>query len=363
MSTTPPSEPQPPTNGEGEAQARAEAASPEVPAGEPSASAADHAAAAAAERAAPPQPAAPSWQEPTPYRPTYPPGQQYPPYQPPPPPQRRSRWHIWLIGGCLALLALCVLACAVLGGVFAGFLIHVANQVSTSTTTTQTFSVTGTPSLDIKDTAGNVEVVTGDAGTVNVEVTKRARATTRDEADSDLNSIRVDVTQVGNTIRVTTSFDEGNGLARQRRVDLTITVPPTANVTAQVTAGQVSISDVGGLFDVSVLAGDLEMKGVTLADGSRLHVTTGDAQLSGTIPTGASLDVSVDTGEASLELPASTAAHLDARTNIGSIDVSGWNLSASKQNVGASAVGDLGTNPQGSITVRVQTGDIKISQA
>jgi len=64
--------------------------------------------------------------------------------------------------------------------------------------------------------------------------------------------------------------------------------------------------------------------------------------------------VSVDTGQASLELPASTSAHLDARVNVGSVDISDWPVSASKNNVGASAVGDLGANSQGTITVRVQ---------
>jgi hypothetical protein len=249
----------------------------------------------------------------------------------------------------------------VLGGVFAGFLIHVANEVPVSETTTQAFIVTGAPSLDIQDTAGNVEVVAGSAGTVGVEVTKSVRAATSDEAQGDLKGIHVAVTQTGNTIKVVTNFDEASGIGRQPRVDLTLTVPPTTNISTQVTTGEVTITGISGLFNLGVVAGSLETEAATFADGSRIHVTTGNLQLNGSVPTGASLDVSVDTGQASLELPGSTAAHLDARTNVGSIEISGWPLSASKDNVGASAVGDLGTNPQGTITVRVQTGNIDIS--
>ncbi|HEV8191108.1 MAG TPA: hypothetical protein VGP82_06450, partial [Ktedonobacterales bacterium] len=228
MGTQPPLEPQPSNIGDPESQARAEAA--------------------AVERNAPPQPAAPSWQEAPSYTPPYPqPRPQFAPYQPPSP-QRRSRWYVWLIGGCLALVAVTILACAVLGGVFAGFLIHVANEVPVSETTTQSLSVTGTPSLDIQDTAGNVEVVAGSAGTVGVEVTKSVRAATSDEARNDLNGIHVDVTQTGNTIKVVTTFEEGSGIGRQPRVDLTLTVPPTTNVSGQVTTGGVRITDVSGLF-------------------------------------------------------------------------------------------------------------------
>lgn len=342
MSIPPPSEPQPPTFGDPESQARAQAA---------------------AERNAPAQPAGPSWQESPQYKPSYPPsGPQFAPYQPPSPP-RRSRWYVWLIGGCLALVVVAILGCAVLGGVFAGFLIHVANEVPVSETTTQSFSVTGTPSLNIQDTAGNVEVIQGSTGTVGVEVTKSARATTSDEARTDLNGIHVDVTQTGDTIKVVTTFDQDNGIGRQPRVDLTLTVPPTTNITAQVTTGEVTITGISGLFNLSVVAGNLQTEAVTFTDGSQTHVTTGNLQLAGAVPTGASINVGVDTGQAALELPASTAAHLDARTNVGSVTISGWPLSASKDNVGASAVGDLGTNPQGTITVRVQTGNIDISQA
>ena len=147
MGTQPPAEPQLPSSGDAETQARA-------------------AEAAAAERNAPPQPATPSWQESPSNRPPYQQsGPRFAPYQPPSP-RRRSHWYVWLIGGCLALLAVTILACAVLGGVFAGFLIRTANEVPVSETSQQTFSVTGTPSLDIQDTAGNVSVVAGSAGTV-----------------------------------------------------------------------------------------------------------------------------------------------------------------------------------------------------
>src|SRR5262245_40870228 len=247
MGTQPPSEPQPEDVGDSETRARAEAAD--------------------AERYAPPQPAAPSWQESPPPadRPPLPPrGPQFAPYQPPSP-QRQSRWYIWLIGGCLALVAVMILGCAVLGGVFAGFLIHVANEVPVSETTTQSFSVTGAPSLDIQDTAGNVDIIQGSAGTVGVEVTKSARATTSDEARSDLNGIHVDVTQTGDTIKVVTTFDQDSGIGRQPRVDLRLTVPSTTNISAQVTTGEVTITGISGLFNLGVVAGNLQTEDVTLA--------------------------------------------------------------------------------------------------
>src|SRR5262249_40455326 len=143
----------------------------------------------------------------------------------------------------------------------------------------------------------------------------------------------------GNTIRVTTDFDAVNGMGRQPRVDLRLAVPPTTDVSTQVTAGGIQITGISGRFAARLVAGNLQMESVTVADGSRIHIPTGNLDFSGSVAAGASLDVSVDTGQASLELPASSAVHLDASTNLGSVEVSGWQLSTSKDNAGASAVG------------------------
>jgi hypothetical protein len=320
----------------------------------------------------PNQPGPQPYPEPTPLPyPSYPgapypgyPG--YPPQQPygvpPAPRQGGVPWYVWLIGGCLVVVLLVGVACVALGLAAGRFFSVVAHQTPASTTSSQTFTVTGAPTLVIHDSAGQVTVNTGSVGNVTVQVTKIAHDTSATAAQRDLDSIQFTATQTGNTINVDAQFDQAFSFSRQLTADLDITVPATANLTVRVETGTVQIEGVSGLISATVTTGTFAAHDVTLADGSRVDMTTGDATVVGALAAGAKLiTIRVTTGNADLTLPASTSAHLDAATSVGNIAISGWSIPVTHSGPGATAAGDMIANPSGTLSVHVSTGNITLT--
>ena len=277
--------------------------------------------------------------------------------------RRGSRWFLWLLGAVLGVVVLALLACALVGGLVIGIVFKLANEVSATAISTQTFAVSGVPTLDIHNTAGQVQVRQGMPGVVNVQTTKVARDTSQSAAQADLDKITVTITQTGDHLTLTTNFEDEGVFTSSSTANLLITVPPQANITADVTAGNVELQDVSGLMEITTGAGSATLQNVVLRDGSRIHVATGSATLSGAVPGAANVDIAVSTGDVTLRLPGDTQARLDARTNVGSITISGWPLQVTRMNrVGAMVSGPLGDSPTATIHIRVDTGDISLSQ-
>jgi hypothetical protein len=277
--------------------------------------------------------------------------------------RRSPRWFVWLIGCALSVLLLALLACALVGGLIMGIALKLANEVTASATTSQSFAISGVPSLDIHNPSGQLRVRQGAPGSVRVEITKTARDSSNDAAQHDLGRIQVTMTQSGDTISVTSNFQDSGFLATSSVVNMQITVPATANISADIKAGDVNIEGVGGLMALSTSAGSVTLRNTTLADGSHIHVATGSVTVQGSVPDGASVDISVSTGDVALTLPAETSTRLDARTNIGEIHVTGWPVQPKRaNNVGAMTDDTLGGQTTGVIRIRVDAGDITIDK-
>jgi hypothetical protein len=258
---------------------------------------------------------------------------------------------------------LALLACALVGGLVLGIALKLANEVTATTTTNQSFAVNAFPSLDIHNASGRLQVQPGPAGVVGLQITKTARDTSQSAARAVLDGISVDSTQVGDQIAISTKFPAGSVFASSSSVNLLLTVPPNTAITADITAGDIEISGIGGLLEVTGGAGDITLRDVALADGSRIHMTTGSVTMQGAVMANASVDIAVSTGDVDLHLPADTVAQLDAHTNLGAIHISGWPMQTTRVNsLGEDAQGPLGTQPAGAIHIRVDSGDITISQ-
>lgn len=281
-------------------------------------------------------------------------------------PQRRRRsprWFVWLMGFLLAVVLLGLLACALVGGLIMGIALKLANEVSASVTSTQMFTVAGVPSLDIHNASGSLSVLTGAPGSVSVEMTRTARDSSQSAARTDLDKIAVTASQDGNRITVTSDFQDESFFATSSAVNLRIVVPPTANIAADVTAGDFRVDGVSGLIELTGGAGNATLRNVSPADGSRIHVATGSVTVQGSVPPGASIDIAVNTGDVTLKLPADTRTRLDARTTIGDIHINGWQVQPTRTNrVGAMTNDILGAQPEGTIHIRVDSGDISVSQ-
>lgn len=285
-----------------------------------------------------------------------------------PAPRRRPRrhgprWLVWLFGCLLGVLLLALLACALVGGLVVGIALKLANEVTATTTTTQSFVVNTLPSLSIHNASGRLQVQPGPAGVVGLQITRTARDTSQSAARADLDAIRVDTTQMGDQIAISTDFPDGSVFAGSSSVNLLLTVPPNTTIAADITAGDIQISGIGGLLEVTGGSGAISLEDVALADGSQIHMATGSVTMQGAVMPNADVDISVSTGDVTLQLPADTATQLDARTNLGAIHISGWPMQTKRVNsLGTDAEGPLGAQATGAIHIRVDSGDITISQ-
>lgn len=277
--------------------------------------------------------------------------------------RRGPRWFIWLIGCMLGVLLLALLACALVGGLMVGIALKLANEVTATTTSTQSFVVNAFPSLTIHNASGRLDVQPGPAGIIGVQITKTARDTSQSAARAALEGITVDSSQAGDQIAISTDFRDGSVFAGSSSVNLALTVPPNTTIVADVTTGDIQISGIGGLVEVTGGAGAITLQDVALADGSHIHMTTGSVMMQGAVMANASVDISASTGDVNLQLPADTAAQLDAHTSLGAIHVSGWPMQTTRINsLGEDAEGPLGAQATGAIHIRVDSGDITVSQ-
>jgi hypothetical protein len=322
----------------------------------------------------PVQPAHPAYTPPPPpyaprpdfQQPGYAPQQSgyYPAYQPPRGRERRRGpgWIPW-VGGCLVLFAVLTALCAAAGGVV--WALELGSEPA-SDTVTRTEAVTGIPDIVLHAEAADVQVMRGDSSQVVVTEHKEVRALSHGAAQRYLNELTLDVQQTGNTVTITAHSPSFNGPTLgyfQRSMHLAISVPQSSNLDATVQAGNVDISGIHGKVATDMQAGNLQLSQVTLTDGSTLHVTAGNITEDGDLTPGASLDVRVTAGNVTLILPQSTDVHLTATAHAGNVSVDGWDIPVVRQAADATATGNLGANPSGSLTIEVTAGNVTVSAA
>lgn len=235
--------------------------------------------------------------------------------------------------------------------------------MAVSATEQHEFSVGTHPTLVARSAMGTLTVTAGPAGQVQVRVTKRARASFFEHAaESDLEQVHVAVTQEGDSIRIEAE-GRGGSLFKHVQVDLDVILPATSDLDLHLAAGNASLQGCSGIIQAEVNAGNLDVRETMLADGSRMAVHAGKVTVRSALQPGASVAITVNAGNADLRMPASTATTLDAHTTVGSLSVNGWPLQVRRQVVAQSAHGALGAEPSGTLTIRVQAGNIAVSRA
>lgn len=245
--------------------------------------------------------------------------------------------------------------------VAAGAIRGTEKQMSVTATESYEFTISGTPRIIVRNRAGGIRVEPGAAGQVHVTVTKRARNGLLGSAsESDLERVEVQVTQNGDTIRIEADHDRSFSLGKQYTVDIEISAPATADLDLRMNAGNVEVRNISGTIEGVVNAGNFDVTGGTRSGRSAFTVNAGNLTLEGVIAQGAALDAEVNAGNMRLRLPQDTPAYLDAKTDVGTIHVDGWPVNFSRQLVRQEATGRLGTEPQGTLRLRVNTGNITL---
>lgn len=236
--------------------------------------------------------------------------------------------------------------------------------MAVSKTETFEFSVQGVPHLVVRDFAGNVRLSTGQSGQVLVRVTKKARGLLAGAGESDLDRIHVEAEQRGDTISVTAEMSHHTLLGGSLSADIEVTAPPQARLDLRLNAGNAEIEELQGPVKARVNAGNLDLRGGRLEEHSDLECNAGNLTIAAALAPGARLDAGVNAGNVRLRLPRTTAAHFDARTHAGSIDVSGFpQVTVTRRYAQQTASGALGAGPQGTITVRVDAGNVTLDDS
>ena len=297
--------------------------------------------------------------------PTYPPAPGDYPYPGPRQPQEppRTHWGAWMIGGVVGAVVVACMAVALVVAIVAGVLFSAVAGPEATATTTRAFAVTGTPSLVVTNSAGNITVRVGSGNQVTAQVTSRVRARTSSIARAGANNTAVNLNQNGNAISVsaqftTTYFDGGTA---HRTVDMLLTVPAGTNIDANLGAGNINVRDITGAIRLEVGAGNLTVTNVTFSGSSRLHTGAGNVTANAAMASSAVTDIDVGAGNATVTLPADTPAHLTASTGVGNLTISGWPISVSQTSVvGRRASGDLNASPTATLTINVGTGNLTV---
>ncbi len=230
--------------------------------------------------------------------------------------------------------------------------------MSATITESHEFSVGERAQLDVRNRAGNVTIAKGPAGQVRVVVTKRARGLLGSASEADLERLHVEVTQVGDTVRLTTERGVDWSLFKQITVDLDITAPELVELDLRLNAGNMRMSDTRGGVRAEVNAGNLDLVDVTIGGASRLSVNAGNLTLRGTLAEDASLDATVNAGNARFAFPVDAGIAVEARTIAGSIHSGVGQIGVSRHFASASASGTLGASRGAKLRATVDAGNL-----
>lgn len=256
----------------------------------------------------------------------------------------------------LAPVLLCVGAALVSG--IGGFL--TSRMTEQTTTSTLQVAVPDHPTITVSDTAGQVTITRGATHQVSVVATKRAHAGTSASARDLLKTMTVTAVPISGGAQITATTGRNAALSRQT-VDLRITVPETSNLRVTVNAGTLTITSVMGSLSLTMNAGTIDLRDVMLQGASTISVSAGTLNFNGSLADESSVTATVATGTANISLPSTSATHLTATAHVGSVSVTPWPATIQHTGAGQSTEVDLSSQSTNTLTVRVDTGSIKIS--
>jgi DUF4097 and DUF4098 domain-containing protein YvlB len=151
---------------------------------------------------------------------------------------------------------------------------------SETETRDDTFSVGAAPKIVVSSDNGQIDVVTGNEGTVNVKATIRRP-----------DDVEYSVVQEGDTVRVEARVSSGWGFGTDAGADITVTLPAETNVELRTSNGgigvvgiqnsgklwtsngRISLENVKGEFEVSTINGAIDFRGEMTAGGTNQLTT------------------------------------------------------------------------------------------
>ena len=231
--------------------------------------------------------------------------------------QNRTCLIIVIVLAVAGLLLLCI------GAAIAGaFAFIVPGRVGVSETTITEIAADTPAALEIRSQVGEITVVTGPEGTIQIEAEKEARARNRGRSEELRNAIRVRVDRQNGTARVVVDLPQ-TGANENVSVDLHVRVPHRTSLDITNNVGEVSIEGVTGDIRVQNDVGSIVLKGVDVTQEADVQTDTGDVEFSGRLSESQGrVLLRSGVGGLQVRVPADARFALDAETNLGSIESS-----------------------------------------
>jgi hypothetical protein len=155
------------------------------------------------------------------------------------------------------------------------------------------FTVSGVPDLKLTTFDGAIEVHSGDARTVIVEIEKRG------PTQEGVDQLRVETKQDGNRIEIEVKRPSREvvffGVGSSPSARLIVTMPREGNITAKSGDGSIRIEDIHGRLDVHTGDGSIRGRGI----GGQMTIATGDGSVTLEETDG---DLDIDTGDGSVSV-------------------------------------------------------------
>jgi hypothetical protein len=130
-------------------------------------------------------------------------------------------------------------------------------------------------SLDLSNVAGDITVTGGGGDDLKIDAVKRVRQRSEQEARAILSAIQIVIDQRGSQVDVRTEHPDRRN--SPGRVDYTVALPDSSNVSLRTISGDVRVSNIRGELRVESVSGD-----VTASSAARLRAiktVSGDLQL------------------------------------------------------------------------------------
>jgi DUF4097 and DUF4098 domain-containing protein YvlB len=221
-------------------------------------------------------------------------------------------------------------------------------------TSTRTFTVGTGATLVLSNIAGDISIVTGDASTIRVQATKRARGRTEAEAAAQLESTRVQFSEFGNRVEVRTVHDR----TRNRvAVDYAVTVPPAGTIEVKSVSGTIVVRDVQGDVRVETISGDVAASG--LAREGQLKSVSGDVEVTESAIAG---DLSAHSVSGDVRASRVQARTIAAATVSGDVGVRDANCERAMVHSVSGSVEYAGAlQPRGRYELKSHSGDVRLA--
>lgn len=157
---------------------------------------------------------------------------------------------------------------------------------------TKSFKIGAQGDIQVSNLSGDITIVRGGGNDATIDIVKRSRGRSADEAREMLGLVQVDVTERNGHIEIRTQYPHGEEGRRNGRrnvnvsVDFNITAPATTRIVAHSLSGDMKSTDIKGDLTLETLSGDVTISGASrIASAKSLSgdITITDTQADGSI--------------------------------------------------------------------------------